>query len=157
MNKSKGFTLIELIVSITLFTIIMFGIAVFYASNSSRVSRSERAARMEVAGQRAYESFKSDLMERVYVNQKFSRLVFDSIWQDYEVNDVVFALTDTINGMIYDTDIVIDSFEFDTTKAEVKDSARTCDTGSRIWMVIKTKNLNFGDSTRTVTVFSHHR
>jgi len=159
MKKKKGFTLIELIVSLLIFGLASAGIAVFYASNSKRIMHSEKSARMEVAAERVYEGFKGVLMERMYDGPVYSQLVFDSIWVTYDVGDTVFTSTDIINGLIFDSEIVLDSFEFDTSKTHTvdKDDARTFDAGSRIWVSVRTKNLSDGDSMEMQTVFSHHR
>ena len=155
MNKRKGFTLIELIVAVLFFGIASASIAIFYAGNSRRVLDSERSARLEVAAERAYEGFKGTLMERMYEGSVYSQLVFDSIWVNFNVGDTVFAITDNISGVLFNSNIVIDSFHFDTTKAATKDEAKTFDTGSRVWVTVI--SMSHGDTIEMQTVFSHHR
>ena len=155
MNKRKGFTLIELIVAVLFFGIASASIAIFYAGNSRRVLDSERSARLEVAAERAYEGFKGTLMERMYEGSVYSQLVFDSIWVNFNVGDTVFAITDNISGVLFNSNIVIDSFHFDTTKAATKDEAKTFDTGSRVWETVI--SMSHGDTIEMQTVFSHHR
>jgi prepilin-type N-terminal cleavage/methylation domain-containing protein len=159
MNRKRGFTLIELIVAVLFFGIASAGIAMFYANNSRKVIKSEKNARLEVAVERAYEEFKGDLMQRVYKGGVYSNLVFDSIWATYNRGDTIFRSSDTMNGVVFNSEIVLDSFDFDTSKTKIdeKNYARTFDSGSRIWVLITTKNLSDGDSTKIRTVFSHHR
>lgn len=160
MKRRKGFTLIELMISVLFFGLASAGIAIFYATNNSRIIRSEKSARMEVAVETAYEEFKGGLMRRMYEGGVYSQLVFDSIWANHEKGDVIFTNTDTINTVVFNSEIILDSFDFDTSKTGGvvdKDLARTFDSGSRIWVSIKTKNLSDGDSMQTHTVFTHHR
>ncbi len=157
MKGKEGFTLIELIVAILFFGIASTSIALFYANNSRRIVDSEKNARMEVVAERAYEAFKGDLMERMYVGGEYYQLVFDSVWETYNAGDIVFSVTDSVNGMPFNSNIVIDSFSFDATKAATKNDAKSFNSGSRIWATIVTKNLFDGDSMKMQTVFTHHR
>lgn len=161
MKKEKAFTLIELIVAVLFFGIASASIALFYANNSSRIINSEKTARLEVAAEKAYEEFKGILMERMYTpSHEFEKLVFDSIWQTYSEGSVVFTVTDTINGIFFNSDIIINSFEFDISKTggvDDKNLAKTYNSGSRIWATVKTINLSDGDTIEMQTVFSHHR
>ncbi|MBN2543783.1 type II secretion system protein [bacterium] len=161
MKKDKGFTLIELIVAVLFFSIASASIALFYANNSRRIVDSERNARLEVAAEKAYETFKGNLMQRMYdPGGSYSQLVFDSIWQTYNEGDLVFAVLDTINGVVFNSNIIIDSFEFDINKTggvDDKNLAKTYNAGSRIWATVKTINLSKGDTIEMQTVFSHHR
>ncbi len=161
MKKNKGFTLIELIVAILFFSIASASIAVFYATNSNRVVTSERDARTEVAAQKVYETFKGTLMQRMYdPGGNYEQLVFDSIWETFNEDDTVFKITDNINGVLFNSSIIIDSFQFDRDKTggvDDKNLAKTFNSGSRIWATVRTKNLSGGDSIEMQTVFSHHR
>ena len=167
MNKRKGFTLIELIVAILFFCVASTSIAIFYAGNSSRVVDSEKSARMEVAAEKAYETFKGNLMERMYIGEDYHQLVFDLIWVDFNQGDTVFTLRDTIRGVVFNSYIIIDSFEFDRSKTggvDDKNLAKTYHSGSCIWAKVKSKRLgSVGgyivpvDSIIMQTVFSHHR
>ncbi len=161
MKRKKGFSLIELIVALIFFGIASASIALFYASNSKRIIDSEKSARLEVVAEKAYEEFKGILMQRMYTPElHFDKLVFDSIWQTYNEGDVVFTVTDTISGILFNSDIIIDSFEFDITKTggvDNKNLAKTYHSGSRIWATIKSENVSEADSIRMQTVFSHHR
>jgi prepilin-type N-terminal cleavage/methylation domain-containing protein len=160
MKRKRGFTLIELIVAVLFFGLASAGIALFYATNNNRIIQSEKSARMEVAVETAYEGFKGNLMRRKYEGGVYSELLFDSIWANCEEGNLIFTNTDTINAVIFNSEIFLDSFEFDTSKTggiDDKNLARTFDSGSRIWVIIKTKNLSNGDSIRMRTVFSHHR
>lgn len=161
MKKNKGFTLIELIVAVLFFGVASASIAIFYANNSSRIVNSEKDARVEVVAEKTYEEFRGILMQRMYDPVgNFTQLVFDSIWLGYNEGNVVFTVADTISGILFSSDIIIDSFEFDTAKTggvDDKNLAKTYHSGSRIWATIKTKNLSDGDSIAMQTVFSHHR
>jgi len=161
MKKRKGFTLVELIVAVLLFGIASASIAIFYASNSRRIIDSEKSARMEVAAGRAYETFKGNLMQRMYDPiGNYTQLVFDSIWETYNEGDTVFIITDSINGVLFNSTIALDSFVFDTSKTggvDDKNLAKTFNSGSRIWATIKTVNLSDKNSADMQTVFSHHR
>jgi prepilin-type N-terminal cleavage/methylation domain-containing protein len=158
MKIKKGFTLIELIVAILFFGLASASIGLFYASNSRRILDSERSARLEVAAGKAYETFKGNLMERMYdAGGNYERLVFDLIWETYNQGNEIFVVSDTINGVVFNSNIVIDSFQFDATKAATKNQAKSYSSGSCIWATIKTKNLFHGDSMQMQTVFSHHR
>jgi prepilin-type N-terminal cleavage/methylation domain-containing protein len=161
MKKNKGFTLIELIVAILFFGVASASIAVFYATNSNRVVTSERDARTEVAAQKAYETFKGTLMQRMYdPGGNYEQLVFDSIWETFNEGDIVFTITENVNGVVFNSSIIIDSFQFDRDKTggvDDKNLAKTFNSGSRIWAKVRTRNLSEGDSIEMQTVFSHHR
>ena len=161
MKRNKGFTLIELIVAVLFFGVASASIAMFYANNSRKITDSEKKARMEVASQKAYETFKGNLMQRMYdPGGNFEKLVFDSIWETFDQDDTIFSITDDINGILFNSRIIIDSFQFDRDKTggvDDKNLARTFVSGSRIWATVKTKNLSDGDSVEMQTVFSHHR
>jgi prepilin-type N-terminal cleavage/methylation domain-containing protein len=158
MKIKKGFTLIELIVALLFFTLASASIAVFYASNSRRIISSERSARLEAVSGKVYETFKGDLMQRIYdPGGNYEKLVFDTIWETFNPGDMIFSSSDTINGVTFNSSIRIDSFHFDTTKAATKDEARGYSSGSRIWSTIETIDLSNGDTIQMQTVFSHHR
>jgi prepilin-type N-terminal cleavage/methylation domain-containing protein len=164
MNKKKGFTLIELIVAVLFFGLASASIAFFYAGNSKRIVDSEKSARMEVVAEKAYETFKGNLMERMYVGEEYYQLVFDSIWDTYDEGDTVFTFTEEVSGVSFNSNIFIDSFSFDTAKATTKDDARSFNSGSRMWATIKTERLSLiegdlktVDSFEMQTIFTHHR
>jgi len=158
MKKDKGFTLIELIVAVLFFGIASASIALFYANNSKSIVDSEKTARLEVAAGKAYETFKGNLMQRMYDSGgNYYQLVFDSIWVTYNTGNIIFAITETINGVPFNSDIVLDSFQFDKTKAATKNEAKTFNSGSRIWVTVKTRSSSDGDSIQMQTVFSRHR
>ena len=158
MKIKKGFTLIELIVALLFFALASASIALFYASNSRRIISSEKSARLEAVSGKVYETFKGDLMRRMYdPGGNYEQLFFDWIWENSNQGDIVFSSSDNINGVPFNSSIRIDSFHFDTAKAVTKDQARGYISGSRIWATIKTKNLSDGDSIQMQTVFSHHR
>jgi prepilin-type N-terminal cleavage/methylation domain-containing protein len=157
MKRKEGFTLIELLVAVLFFAIATTSIAMFYASNSRRILDSEKTARMEIVAERAYETFKGKLMERMYEGGAYSQLVFDSIWEYHNAGDTVFTAADNIKGILFNSDIVIDSFAFDTTKVATKDDSKSFSSGSRIWATVVTKNLSDGDSIKMQTIFTHHR
>jgi prepilin-type N-terminal cleavage/methylation domain-containing protein len=150
MKMKEGFTLIELIVALVFFGVASASIALFYANNSTRLARSEKTARLEVVAEKTYEEFKGILMERMYTpDYEYENLVFDSIWHTYTEGQVIYTVTDTIKGILFNSDIILDSFQFDVNKSYYP--------GSRMWVTVKSKNLSEGDSIKMRMIFSHHR
>jgi len=109
MKKKKGFTLIELIVSILIFSIAMTGIVMFSAMNSRSVSQSEKKARMAVEGEKAFEELRAMIMKET---PSGGQLVFDIVWVTYSKGDTIYQTVDTTKGMITRSVVLLDSFEF---------------------------------------------
>lgn len=147
MIKNKGFTLIELIVSILIFSIAMTGIVMFTASNNRRIIHSEERARLSVHGEKTFEGFRGMIMQETPVNP--NQLVFDSIWETHGVGDTLYKEVDTIKGMVITSSILLDSFEFSVDSP--------IESGSRIRCLIISKD-NFGDyEDSTFVLISRHR
>ena len=146
MNKRKGFTLIELIVSILIFSIAMSGIVMFTASNNRRIIRSERRARLSVHGEKAFEAFRGLIMQETGTE---NQMVFDSIWETKSAGDTVYQIADTVKNMIIKSLITIEEFEFKQDSPVAS--------GSRIRFLLITKD-NFGGSVdSTFVTISRHR
>lgn len=147
MNKYKGFTLVELIVSILIFTIAMTGIVMFSASNNRRIIHSEKRARLSVHGEKAFEDFRGRIMQVTPADP--NRMVFDSIWDTNTAGDTLFKDLDTIKGMVVESSILLTEFQF------TEDSPIA--SGSRIKCLIISKD-NFGDYVdSTFILLSRHR
>lgn len=147
MIYKKGFTLVELIVSILIFSLAMTGIVMFSASNNRRIIRSEMRARLSVHGEKAFEDFRGMIMQETPTDP--NRLVFDSIWETHSVDDTLYRIVDTVKGMIITSAILLDSFEFFDDNPIAS--------GSRIRCLIVTKD-NFGEyADSTIVLLSRHR
>lgn len=146
MNKNKGFTLIEVIVAMLVFSIAMTGIVLFTATNSRRVIKSERGAKMSVRTEAAFENVKGWVMEET---GNPNELVFDSLWENADTGHVVFVKSDTIKGMVINNRVEIDHFEF------TKNSPRA--SGSRIWFNIISEEAGSGKIDTTQIACARHR
>jgi prepilin-type N-terminal cleavage/methylation domain-containing protein len=147
MIYKRGFTLVELIVSILIFSLAMTGIVMFSASNNRRIIQSEKRARLSVHGEKSFEDFRGMIMQETPSDP--NRLVFDSIWETHAVDDTLYKDVDTVKGMVINSAIILDSFEFS------EDSPIA--SGSRIRCIIITKD-NFGDyADSTIVLLSRHR
>ena len=147
MNKYKGFTFVELIVSILIFSLAMTGIVMFSASNNRRIIHSEKRARLSVHGEKAFEEFRGQIMQETPTDP--DRLVFDSIWENHSAGDTLYKDADTVKGMVIESSILLDEFQF-TEDSPVQ-------SGSRIKCLIISKD-NFGDYVdSSFVLLSRHR
>ncbi|MCK4225600.1 type II secretion system protein [candidate division WOR-3 bacterium] len=145
MKKKKGFTLIELIVSVLIFSIAMTGIVMFSAMNSRSVSQSEKKARMAVQAEKAFEDLKAMVIRETPSGEE---LIFDSIWVNSTIGDTIYQTVDTIKGMILKSVILLDSFEFKEDNPIAS--------GSRVKVLLITHS-SFGDVDTSFITISRHR
>lgn len=113
MKDKKGVTLIELIVSMTIFAVVVAGIALFNASNTRSVTRSERKAKTVILQEKTTEEFRVWLRSNTDIGPRF-----DSIWVNGEKGDSIYGKKDTNMGI--SSKVEIDSFIPDNT-VDVKD------------------------------------
>ncbi|MEO0292707.1 MAG: type II secretion system protein [candidate division WOR-3 bacterium] len=90
----RGFTLIELIVSILIFTIVMVGVVMFNAQNSRSITKSERDARKALLRERAIEEFKGWLKASPVAGERF-----DFIWNNLAIGDSIGGAIDSGTGI----------------------------------------------------------
>jgi prepilin-type N-terminal cleavage/methylation domain-containing protein len=107
MKKNKGVTLIELIVSLIIFSIVMVGVVVFNSRNTQVAIRSERRAKRVLLQEKAIEDFKGELRSSAIPGARF-----DSIWVNSSAGDLLLADTDHVTGLTVRMEI--DSFLPDT-------------------------------------------
>ena len=143
MNLRRGFTLIELIVSILIFSLAMTGIVVFTAHNSRTSIESERKARSVILQESSLEE-----LRRIMRHHSQPGRVFDSLWENFSAGHVVYTDTDASTGITCNIEIA--QFIPDVT-------ADPDDPGSRIRLRVITvdNDLNRFDTTRTI--ISKHR
>lgn len=110
MKARKGVTLIELIVSIVIFSIIVVGIAMFNSHNTHAAVRSERNAKRTLMKENVIEEFKGFLKSAPVAGQRF-----DSIWENYGVGHVLANQTDAATGI--SVSLEIDSLVPDSNAA----------------------------------------
>lgn len=87
MKKNKGFSLIELLVSIMIFSIVMVGVIAFNSRNTRVAIRSERNAQRVLLQERVLEEFKGELRSSAIPGAGF-----DSIWINADVGDSLYSL-----------------------------------------------------------------
>ncbi|MBN1695410.1 type II secretion system protein [candidate division WOR-3 bacterium] len=110
MKKNKGVTLVELIVSLVIFSIVMVGIVVFNSRNTQATIRSERRAKRVLLQEKIIEDFKGELRSSPIPGARF-----DSIWINSSVGDLLLADTDHVTGVT--AKLEVDSFLPDTDVA----------------------------------------
>ena len=87
MKKNKGFSLIELLVSIMVFSIVMVGVIAFNSQNTRIAIRSERNAQRVLLQERVLEDFKGELRSSATAGAGF-----DSLWINSNIGDSLYAL-----------------------------------------------------------------
>lgn len=146
MSLKKGFTLIEVIASIVVFSIAMIGIVMFSASNSRSVVRSEREAKLSVIGEKAFESFKAWTMEETPTGDS---LVFDRLWYKYSAGNLMYQTADTHKTIAVRSRIYLEEREFQDDSPVAS--------GSRMRCMIVTREMNTSRADTSFIALSRHR
>jgi len=144
MKKNRGVTLIELIVSMVIFSIIIVSVTVFNANNSRATNKSERNARRVLLQEKAIEKFKGYLKSASVPGSRF-----DDIWVNQEVGDTlpegIFA--DSAAGI--SVRLEIDSF--------IPNSAvDVSDVGVQLQVRVISDDENYDISDTVLTYISRH-
>jgi prepilin-type N-terminal cleavage/methylation domain-containing protein len=143
MKKNKGVTLIELIVSLIIFSIVMVSVVIFNSRNTQAAIRSERNAKRVLLQERVIEEFKGFLRSSPIPGARF-----DTIWNFYDVGDLLRV--DTANDIpTITTRLEIEGFEPDT-------DATLSQTGIylRVGVISTDEDLNIEE--RTTILISRH-
>ena len=111
MKKNKGVTLIELIVSILIFSFVMLGVTIFSARNTKTAIKSERSAKRILLQETCIEEFKGWLKSSPIPGARF-----DTIWNNYDVDDSLHGGTAEGIPEIM-VRLEVDAFEPDTGMA----------------------------------------
>jgi prepilin-type N-terminal cleavage/methylation domain-containing protein len=94
MKRKKGVTLVELLVTIVIFSVVMVGVVMFNAQNSRTIVKSERNARKVLLQERSVEEFKGWLRSSAVPGGRF-----DSLWNYSSVGQLLRADTDSVGGI----------------------------------------------------------
>lgn len=142
MKGRKGVTLIELIVSIVIFSIIVVGIAMFNSHNTHAAVRSERNAKRTLMKENIVEEFKGSLKSAPVAGQRF-----DSIWENYGAGHVLATEMDASTGI--SVSLEIDSLIPDSNAAVTK-------TGIYLAISVHEKDSVIGVDEKTTMLISRH-
>ncbi|MEA1912215.1 MAG: type II secretion system protein [candidate division WOR-3 bacterium] len=143
MKRKKGVSLIELIVSITIFAVAMTAIVMFSANNSRKEIRAERRAQKVMLQERTIEKFRSWLMQ-----SPTPGLRFDDTWNNHSMGEVIYADTDSIRNIT--TAIEIEEF---IPNAAIDPS----DFGARIKLMVVSNDHTLNTSDTIRTIISRHK
>lgn len=141
----KGFSLIEILVAMTIFSIVMVSIVGFFVGNSASMVKSEHRSRIAVVSEKTFESFRGFLL------QEYSpgNLMFDSLWGTANNGDTLFTNIDSIGGNVFASSVILKEKQFNDNSPYAP--------GSRLFCVIKTKNKETGKINSINVTYSRHR
>jgi prepilin-type N-terminal cleavage/methylation domain-containing protein len=146
MKKNNGLSLIELIVSIMVFSIVMVGVIVFNTRNTKIVIRSERNAQRVLLQERVLEEFKGELRSAAT-----SGAGFDSLWINANVGDSLYALTFDTAGTGEGIAVRLEVKEFVPDK-----SAPIAQSGNHLKINLICIDSDLGISDTIETIISRH-
>ncbi|MCK4421520.1 type II secretion system protein [candidate division WOR-3 bacterium] len=141
MKKNSGFTFVELIVSILIFSITMTGVVLFSAHNNRSNLQSERKAQKAIIQEKTVEEFRNWLLQ-------FSATRFDTIWNDHSTGDIIYADTDAVKKVA--STVVLKSFIPDSS---ISPSA----SGSRMEMLVISRDISLNTTDSFNIIISKHR
>ncbi|MCK4420533.1 prepilin-type N-terminal cleavage/methylation domain-containing protein [candidate division WOR-3 bacterium] len=148
MSKNKGFSLVELISSMLIFSVAMTGIVLFSAHNSKSVVKSEREAQLSVQSEKGFEEFRGWMLQLQDATSG-NRLMYDSIWETYSEGNIIYQCIDTVKGRVVQNIMKIDSFEYKEDKPYAS--------GSRIWCLVITTDISGTRVDTSRVIISRHR
>lgn len=142
MKEKKGVTLIELIVSIVIFSLLIVGIAMFNSQNTRAAVRSERNAKRVLMKENVIEDFKGFLKSAPVAGERF-----DDVWVGGNVGDVLLTRTDPATGI--SVSLEIESFIPDK-------SAAVTQTGVYLEISVHATDAQLGIDEETTMLISRH-
>ncbi|HFD04702.1 MAG TPA: type II secretion system protein [Firmicutes bacterium] len=141
----KGFSLVEILVAMVIFSIFMVGVATFFVGNSTSLVKSEHLSRMSVVSEQTFETFRGYLMQEPSTGQ----LMFDSLWSIAANGDTLFSKIDTVGAVQYISNVILLNKQFTDNSPYAP--------GSRLNCLIKTQNMQTGKIDSINVVYSRHR
>ncbi len=141
----KGFSLIEILIAMIIFSIVMVGVVTFFVANSSSMIKSEHRSRMAMVSEETFESFKGYLMEEPTTGN----LMFDSLWSIANNGETLYTKTDVIGQDSFVSNVILRRKQFTDNSPYAP--------GSKLLCVIKTKNKRTNKIDSINVVYSRHR